>query len=56
MGDRVALHSLLEKFNHVQKKDIHDVAKGHLNENKLRRKDAEVKDNFWASATKDPIW
>lgn len=56
MGDRVLLHSLLEQCNAVHRKDILDVTKGHLNENKLRRKQGEVKGNFWDSAKKEPIW
>ena len=53
MADRGGLHSLLEQFSDVQRKDICDVTKGHLNENKLRKREVDVKDNFWASSKKD---
>lgn len=55
MANRILLHSLLDQCNDVHRKDIRDIACGHLNENKLARINIEDKDNIWRSAKKEPI-
>ena len=51
-----SLHKLLENVTDVHKKDLKELASGHLNENKLWHEKDEISTNRWDSAHKPPIW